>query len=497
MNERRAVHGVLAALALLLCLGHPLWAQNEESPTPSLGDVARQNRVQHGAAAAEGAPSKAQALAEEMQQEEEASEAAPFGFKSYDAGEYRLFVPFPYSLEGRENGGPVLVGSNAGVTNTEVLAGTPVPLPAGISDIDLQNAVRQLAAQHGAYASCSATKLGSHKAFHCYWNDTPYLLGRQVWGTMEVVVGSSSLIPVMCVSPDEFQCLSYDRFGYHTCNNPSPTWREVQQTQAAIETRFQDERSTGQLCEQIIYPSIQLKEDIVVHPATIAEGKAAKPEPVTKAASAPSASAAEQSGTQAPSLAELARQARQAPRAKAQTKLDNAEGTSPAPPGYQSFALQYCENPQQCSQGAVVIPEKAEVVSSTNGQHVFKTMVNGDPVLLFAGPADVNAPYRSLTSPDFIRIRDVANSNGWSRVHTDGVSTQELTIEGHPALLTRFRYQRDQNTWWIGERTLIEMQSRPYDNNKLQFLVGCTAPEQRFADAEALCTTLVNSLRLP
>jgi hypothetical protein len=41
------------------------------------------------------------------------------------------------------------------------------------------------------------------------------------------------------------------------------------------------------------------------------------------------------------------------------------------------------------------------------------------------------------------------------------------------------------------------MGSSPYDNQGWQFLMGCTAPEQRFADAEALCTTMVNSLRMP
>jgi hypothetical protein len=56
--------------------------------------------------------------------------------------------------------------------------------------------------------------------------------------------------------------------------------------------------------------------------------------------------------------------------------------------------------------------------------------------------------------------------------------------------MTRFRYQRDQKKWWIGERILIEMPMGA------QFLVGCTALEENFADAEALCTTLVNSLRL-
>ena len=180
---------------------------------------------------------------------------------------------------------------------------------------------------------------------------------------------------------------------------------------------------------------------------------------------------------------------RQAPHGKAQATLDNAEGNS-APPGFQSFSLQYCLNPQQCFEAAVVIPDKAEVVSRVNGQHIFKAILDGEPLMLYAGPADVNAPYRGLTDPDYIRIRDLANTNGWSREKPDSVSTQDLTIEGRRALMTRFRYQRDRKNWWIGERVLIE-------NRGGQFLLGCAAPEEHFADAEVLCTTLVNSLRLP
>jgi len=161
-----------------------------------------------------------------------------------------------------------------------------------------------------------------------------------------------------------------------------------------------------------------------------------------------------------------------------------------APAGFQSFVLQYCQNPQLCSEASVVIPEKSEVVSRTNGQHIFKAALDRESVMLYAGPADVNAPYRSLTDADFIRMRDLANSNGWSREKPESVSMQELTIEGRTALMTRFRYQRDQKRWWIGERVLIE-------NHGGQFLLGCTAPEEHFADAEVLCTTLVNSLRLP
>jgi hypothetical protein len=102
--------------------------------------------------------------------------------------------------------------------------------------------VHQLAGLHGSYPYCSPTKLGSHKAFRCGWNGSPYLLGHQVWGSMMIVVGSNSLIPVMCVSPDEFQCLTKDRFGYHTCNNRYPSWQEIQQTERDIDTRFRDEK---------------------------------------------------------------------------------------------------------------------------------------------------------------------------------------------------------------------------------------------------------------
>jgi hypothetical protein len=308
---------------------------------------------------------------------------------------------------------------------------------------------------------------------------------------MIIVVGSSTLIPVMCVSPDDLhQCVSYDQYGYHTCNNRYPSWSEVQRANSAIDLRYRDEKTTYQMCSQIIYPSIQLKEDIVVHPASIAEGKVAKP------AQAVTQDASVVVGAQGPSLADLARRTRQAQQSKPAV-IENASWRGVAPDGFQPFMLQYCQNPQQCAEASVVIPEKTEVVSRTNGQHIFKTTLNGDPVFLYAGPADVNAPYRSLTDVDFIRMRDLANSNGWSHEKTDGVSTQELTIVGRQALMTRFRYQRDQKTWWIGERALIEMGTSQSGAKGAQFLLGCTAPEERFADAEAICTTMVNSLRLP
>ncbi|HEY6372649.1 MAG TPA: hypothetical protein VIX37_18870 [Candidatus Sulfotelmatobacter sp.] len=488
MRRLLSVRGVALAAASMICLGAALIAQDGESPN-SLGDLARQTRAQH-AAAPEDKSSKTQSLVDEMQQEQESAENAPTGFRNYNAGEYRLFVPYPYSLEGRENGGAVLAGSRVGVTNTEVMAGAPVPFQEAPNDRDLLNAARQIASLHGQPANCFALKQSSRKTYLCHWQFSPTLLGHQVWGSMEVIVGSNSLIPVMCVSPDDVHqpCVVYDNWGHNTCSDRDRQlygW-DHRKAQAAADATYRDERTTAQVCDQIIYPSIQLTEDIVVHPASISDGHATRAVP--RVGPTPAQSAPEEAP--GPSLAALARQAKQAPHSQARATLDNAEGKSLAPAGFQSFVLQYCQGQQPCREASVIIPEKAEVVSRTNGQHIFKAALDGEAVMLYAGPADVGAPYRSLTDPDYIRMRDLANSNGWSREKPDAVSTQELTIDGRPALMTRFRFQRDQKRWWIGERALMEDQGA-------QFLLGCAAPEQHFADAEGLCTTLVNSLRLP
>jgi len=475
---------VRGSVLFVVALAASSLAQDSDTQGSSLGDVARQSRAQH--AGNDAKSSKAQDMVDEMQREQEESDNAPLGYKSYNAGEYRLLVPFPYSLEGRDNGGPVLLGSRLGITNTEVMAGAPISLDTSVSDGELVYIARQLAGLHGQYPSCSVTKLGERKAIRCAWNGSPRLLGREVWGTMEFVVTSGSLIPVMCVSADEMQCVSYSQgAGFGVCNKPGASADEVKKTMADQATRFRDELTTAQVCDQIIYPSIHLKEDTVVHPAKVGEAKKA---------AAPTGPALQQatittsSDEQSESLGAMARKTRQVTRTAAHAKLDNSEGGGIAPPGFQAQMLQFCLNPQVCGEASVIVPEKAQVLSSVNGQYIFKTMQNGSPVMLYAGLADVNAPYRSMTNPDYIRMRDSAN-NGWSGQKPDEVSMQEITVEGYPAVVTRFRYQRDKDSW-IGERTLVDFEGA-------QFLLACTAPEPHFAEAEQLCTTLVNSFRLP
>jgi|SRR5579862_1931960 len=484
------------AAACILCLSAVTRAQDSDEPN-SLGDVARQTRAQH-ASAPEDKSSKAPDPVGDVRQQHETVSAAPTGFVNYNAGDYRLFVPFPFNIEGRENGGAVLLGSKVGINNAEVLAGAPLPIPANLSDQDLSDTARQLAQAYSPSASCSAIKLGSHKAFRCGLSKAS-LLDRGVTGSIEFVITTNSLIPVMCVSADDTrECVTHGARS-QTCGGIHPTRAEVRRSKAAKLAQLHDQLASLQVCNQIIYPSIQvkedqfaedqLKEDVVTRPPAIPEGKAARMEVAATAITEPENESAESgpSDPSLPSLAELARQNRRATHGQAQAAPNN-KGKSAAPAGFQTFVLQYCRNPQQCSDVSVVIPEKSEVVSRTNGQHIFKAALDGEPVMLYAGPADVNAPYRSLTDADYTRMRDLANSNGWSREKPDSISTEDLTIDGELALMTRFRFRRDQKHWWIGERVLLGTQGA-------QFLLGCAAPEEHFAEAEILCATLVNSLR--
>ena len=88
MRNYSSARCVTLLAVAVVCLGARLRAQNSENPN-SLGDVARQTRAEHASAPADKS-GKAQDLVDEMQQEQEAAENAPTGFKNYDAGEYRL-----------------------------------------------------------------------------------------------------------------------------------------------------------------------------------------------------------------------------------------------------------------------------------------------------------------------------------------------------------------------------------------------------------------------
>ena len=490
----------------MLAASFPLRAQDA---SPSLGDVARQSRSQRQQA--DNTPGKAQELADQLQQEQEESENAPVGYKTYNAGDYRLWVPFPYEVEGRDQIGTVLAGSRVGVTNTEVMAGNPLAFPSNLDEGTERNLVSQVARLYSQNASCGPIKLGERRAYRCGL-DKANLMGAEVWGTMVFVIASGSVIPVMCVSPDDLrQCVGHDKFGYHTCGNKNPTWDEVQKAQAAVQTRYQDERTTAQVCDQLIYPSIRLREDYATrafsaaasskntdhraadHPGAEqpAAAKAAAKLPATGSAPAIAKSDAAQTGAP-PSLAEVVRQSKEAAanQPKAKVTLDATDGGGIPPAGFKSDTFSYCRSRDFCWHAYVFLPANAVRLKDYAPEFVFEAPLQKDTVLLFAGQAQMSAANRGSKDPTLALWVEINATEGSSALSNLQAATRdEATIAGMPGFLTHFEIKRN-DTIWVGVRANVVSRG-------VELLVGCMAPKTRFGDADEDCSTLIDSLRLP
>jgi hypothetical protein len=482
---------LLAACVLTASL--PVHAQDA---SPSLGDVARQSRSQKQQAGT--APSKAQELADQLQQEQEESENAPVGYKTYNAGDYRLWVPFPYEVEGRDQIGTVLAGSRLGVTTTQVMAGNPLAFPSNLDEATERNLFTQVARLYSQYPSCAPIKLGERRAYRCGLQGA-YLMGDVVSGTMVFVIGSGTVIPVMCVSPQNQQCVSHDRFGYHTCDNKNPTWSEVQKTNAEIQTRYQEQRTSAQVCDQVIYPSIRLREDFAPRSFSAPSSKGTDQPGAAKAASKLPASGGPQTIAKsdaaagaAPSLADVVRQAKAAAASqpKAKVTLDATDGGGLPPAGFKSDTFSYCDRRDFCWHAYVFLPASAVRLKEYAPEFVYEVPFDKERVLLFAGQAQLDAASRGSKDPTLALWREINATEGTGALNNLQAATRdEATIAGMPGFLTHFEIKRN-DTIWVGIRANVVSRG-------VELMVGCLAPKTRFGDADQDCSTLIDSLRLP
>jgi hypothetical protein len=482
--------------ACVVAASFPMRAQDA---SPSLGDVARQSRSQRPQA--DSTPSKAQELADQLQQEQEESENAPVGYKTYNAGDYRLWVPFPYEVEGRDQIGTVLAGSRVGVTITQVMAGNPLAFPENLDEGTERNLFTQVARLYSQYPSCAPMKLGERRAYRCALQGA-YLMGDVVSGTMVFVIGSGTVIPVMCVSPQNQQCVSHDRFGYHTCDNQNPTWGEVQKTNAEIQTRYQEQRTSAQACDQIIYPSIRLREDYTPRSFSAASGKGMdhdQPETAKAAAKLPAPGGpqtmakgdAAQAGA-APSLADVVRQAKAAAanQPKAKLTLDATDGAGIPPAGFKADTFSYCHGQGFCWHAYVFLPASAVRLKEYAPEFVYEVPFDKERVLLFAGQAQLDAASRGSKDPTLALWREINATEGPAALNNLQAATRdEATIAGMPGFLTHFEIKRN-DTVWVGVRANVVSRG-------VELMVGCLAPKTRFGDADQDCSTLIDSLRLP
>src|SRR5208282_2651768 len=141
----------LLGLFLVVAAIVPLQAQDGSS----LADIARQARAQRQA---QGQPvadtSRAQQVADELS-EDSNDNGAPGGFKTFNAGDYKLFVPAPYKVEGRDDAGVVLSGPYVGSKRSFVLVGAPIVAHFGNNDDAFHDAATQFVHVYAQSANCT------------------------------------------------------------------------------------------------------------------------------------------------------------------------------------------------------------------------------------------------------------------------------------------------------------------------------------------------------
>ncbi|HEY6337401.1 MAG TPA: hypothetical protein VIW68_02805 [Candidatus Sulfotelmatobacter sp.] len=453
----RATRGdwMIAALFLMMAASLPGGAQQapaQQAPAQqgSLGDIARQARAQkQGQPSAE--TSQAQQVADELS-EDQNDNGAPGGFKTYNAGDYKLWVPAPYIVEGHDDAGVVLAGPNVGSKRPIVLVGTPIVAHPENSDDAFHDAATQFAHLYAQSANCAKTMIAERGAYQCSMAAAT-LLGRRVSGNAVFVRGSANIYPVFCVTPTDSR--SRDML-----NNSRARSGAKEMARESLDREEDDVKTVWQKCDTV-FQSIQIRDGAATQKAAADSSKASAVTAKPAAVAAASAQSAEP-----------------------------AAGST-IPGGFKVQAFNYCKNSTLCWDASVLVPTDAKLVSSNCKQYVFEIKVQGAPFLLLAGGAGPNScTGRSANDPSHVQWKQLVDPETARAPGTSStISAQQMTLEGQPTVITKIRFKNGFADW-IAKRAEVE-------DNGAQLVVGCMAPKETFENGDAVCTGLIESLRLP
>ena len=447
--------GVIAAALLLISSSRP--AQSQQS----LADIARQARAQKQGQAADDA-NRAQQVADEIS-EEQNDGGAPGGFKTYNAGDYKLWVPAPYKVEGHDDAGTVLDGPAVGGKHSIVLVGTPIVAQFGENEDAFQNTAAQFVHLYAQSSNCTKSSFDNHGAYECSMA-AANLLGQLVSGNAIFVRAAGYVYPVFCVAPSDSR--SRDLLNGKRVSANTKTW-----ARESLDREEDDIKKVLQSCETVFH-SIHIHEGAAPQQKTAVRSDS----PVVDK----SAGAADAKPIAAPAHVEVAAN----PTAQTQT-----QPASTVPAGFKIQAFSYCKNINECWDASVLVPADAKLVSSDCKQYVFETKVQGAPFLLLVGPAGTDGcngrnpgsqvRWKQLVDPESERAPGTSST----------ISAQQTKVDGKTAVITQLRFTKGLANW-ISKRAEVE-------NNGAGVVVGCMAPTDIFADGDAVCTGLIGSLRLP
>jgi hypothetical protein len=438
----------------------------------SLADAARQARAQKAQSHSDN--NRPQPVANELSDDQNDT-GAPSGFKTYNAGDYKVWVPAPYHVDGHDSAGIVLSGPNVGSKHPILMLGTPI-VSHWENDSAFQDAATQFSRLYAGSASCTKTTVASHAAYQCSMA-AANLLGQRVSGNAVFVRGSGNIYPVFCVTPSESRSrdlINSARAGYST-----KEW--ARETLAHEED---DARSVYQKCETV-FQSIHLAEGTAPQSGTAGSQSAG----AAKLAGTPSTGGS----TQATNAADIARGLHQpnseAAGAAASSAISQTQSTVPS--GFKVHAFNYCKSQRECWDASVLVPSDAKLVSSDCKQYVFEIKVQEKSFLLMAGLSGGDGCQgRSQNDASLVRWEElVAPETARAPGTASTISDQQMTLDGKRAVVTKMRFKQGMADW-IGKRAEVE-------SNGISLVVGCMAPKEYFNDGDEICTALIGSLRLP
>ena len=456
ISGNRTAHFRIAMLAtFLFAFGITAAAQQ----SGSLADTARQLRTEKQGQSQTG--SQAQQFADELS-EDQADNGAPGGFKTFNTGNYKIWVPAPFHMDGNDSAGVVLSGPMNNGRHLVVLLGNPIVAHFENNEDAFQETALKFSHLYADQANCAKATVAGHNAYDCAMA-VANLMGQRVTGSAVFLRSLGNIYPVFCVTPSDSGSRDYI--------NTTPTYYNKVWAEKSLQKETEDIKKTLQGCETVFQS---------VH---IPEGISAQKSAASIANAIPNQS--QPQGAVPPSIGS----------SPAPTK-DPARGAIPAsmqpnsslPPGVKVQAFIYCRTARDCFDASVLVPTDAQLLSSDCKQYVLETKIQGQLFLLLAGtngcagrnPNDAGlVRWNQLVLPETQRAPGTAST----------ISSLQGTVDGKTAVITTMRFKKGLEDW-MGKRAEIE-------SNGVQLVVGCMGPKEHFADADTVCSALIDSLRLP
>ncbi len=452
----------------LVLMSRGAWAQAEDV---SLGDAARRARQQQQLQKSRGeseASAAANRLASQLAEQMEASGTAPAGYKFYVAPSraYSLVLPELAEPVSQEDGTVVMeTGGDFALPMTIVL-GAPMPARGDDDRVRVLNGAKEFL---GACAAASPATVNGRVAAWARFSQCNF--GKGVTGEAVFMLAGDQIIPVVC--------------GYHQMSwnfgGRTPTPRQFHKMEEE-----QDQAMAMREGCQVVLNSVR--------PA----GKEWQPQSgMTRARktgtpAAPPPAPAPGTGE---SLAEIARATRRRQAGVQPARVIDDTDSLQTNPNSKPYSFNYCLD-ENCYSGSIVVPKTAEALPQTTyaQQLVFPVKGGYAAVELEYGQSSERGPEQ--TDKEYLDnlkgypeggYRTVLKDDWWDFYTPNIISTEDTTIAGYPARITRSHTTTPTNR--IQVSALVGAPGRA-------LVLRCSCPDAAFAEFEPACLGILDSLRV-